>query len=96
MLLKLPADLHYPITVNELLRKPGEDVARSAPLLSYIYRTKVTEGDELEPDRQVEKAFPADYHSSVEGTLTAWKIKKGDVIVQPQCVSPPDRNFHRD
>lgn len=83
MLLKLPAHLHYPITVINLLRQPGDDVERSAPFFSYTYKTKVVEGDEFEPDRLVEKDYPADYRSSVEGILKSWKIKKGDVIVKP-------------
>ena len=80
MLLRLPSSLHYPITVTELLKQPSDYVDRFAPLLSYFYKTTVTEGDDLGNERQVEKSFPARYESSVEGKLLRWMVKKGAVI----------------
>ncbi|KAL9126407.1 MAG: hypothetical protein Q9217_004535 [Psora testacea] len=80
MLLRLPASLHYPITVTELLKQPNDNVERFAPLFSYFYKTTVTEGDELGNENQVEKTFPTRFESSVEGILKSWKIKRGAVI----------------
>ena len=80
MLLQLPAGLHYPITVTELLKRPKDNVERFAPLFSYSYKTKVTEGDGLGNDYQVLKTFPTRFESNVEGTLTRWKIDEGAVI----------------
>ena len=80
MLLRLPASLHYPITVTELLKQPNDNVERFAPLFSYFYKTTVTEGDELGNENQIEKTFPTRFESSVEGTLKLWKIKRGAVI----------------
>ena len=84
MLLRLPASLHYPITVTELLKQPTDNVERFAPLFSYFYKTTVTEGDDLGNETQVERTFPTRYESSVEGTLRSWKIKKGAVVANPK------------
>lgn len=80
MHLKLPHALHYPITVLELLKQPGDNVEKSTPIFSYKYRTTVEEGDRSGNITRVEKDFPARFESSVEGTLKKWHIKAGAVI----------------
>lgn len=80
MLLRLPASLHYPITVTELLKQPNDNVERFAPLFSYYYETAVIEGDGLGNDYKVKKKFPTRFESTVEGTLTRWKIEGNAVI----------------
>lgn len=84
MLLRLPASLHYPITVTELLKQPDDSVERFAPLFSYVYETKVTEGDSLGNTWQTWKKFPTRFESSVEGVLIKWKINEGAVISKPK------------
>ena len=84
MLLRLPTSLHYPITVTELLKQPDDNVERFAPLFSYVYETKVTEGDNLGNTWQIWKKFPTRFESSVEGVLLKWKIDEGAVISQPK------------
>lgn len=86
MRLRLPRSLHYPITITDLLKQPGDDVERLEPLFSYFYKTTVTEGDPLGEHQEVERTFPARYESPVEGNLTAWKIKKGAVITSHEYV----------
>ena len=86
MLLKLPSSLHYPITVTELLKRPNDNVERFAPLFSYSYKTTVTEGDGLGNDYQVSKTFPTRFESTVEGTLTRWKVEEGAVISKSEYV----------
>lgn len=88
MRLQLPRSLHYPITITELLRRPGETVERLAPLFSYVYKTTVTEGDPFGEQREVEKTFPTRYESPVEGILKAWKIEPGAVITSQRSVAP--------
>jgi RNA polymerase II subunit A-like phosphatase len=80
MQLQLPRSLHYPVTVTELLKRPNDAVDRQDPLFSYNYKTKVTEGDRYGEEKEVEKTFPADYESPVEGILKKWKIQVGTVI----------------
>ncbi|KAL8673558.1 MAG: hypothetical protein Q9168_002047 [Polycauliona sp. 1 TL-2023] len=83
MQLHLPRDLHYPITVTELLKQPNDNVERFAPLFSYSYTTTVTEGNKFGDEFQVEKAFPTKFESSVDGVLKAWAIDPGTIISQP-------------
>ncbi|KAI4235532.1 MAG: hypothetical protein LQ349_003098 [Xanthoria aureola] len=83
MQLQLPRDLHYPITVTELLKQPNDNVERFAPLFSYSYTTTVTEGNKFGDEFQVEKAFPTKFESSVDGVLKTWSIHPGAVISEP-------------
>ncbi|KAL8912257.1 MAG: hypothetical protein Q9171_002712 [Xanthocarpia ochracea] len=83
MQLQLPRDLHYPITVTELLKQPNDNVERFAPLFSYSYTTTVTEGNKFGDEFQVEKAFPTKFESSVDGVLKSWSIHPGTIISQP-------------
>lgn len=83
MLLRLPRSLHYPITVTELLKRPGDNVALDEPLFSYFYKTIVTEGSRDGTEKQVEKTFPTKFESNTEGELRYWKIGAGDVIPHP-------------
>ncbi|KAL8998466.1 MAG: hypothetical protein Q9169_002503 [Polycauliona sp. 2 TL-2023] len=83
MQLHLPRDLHYPITVTELLKRPNDNVERFAPLFSYSYTTTVTEGNKFGDEFQVEKAFPTKFESSIDGVLKAWSIDPGTIISQP-------------
>ena len=84
MRLRLPSSLHYPITVTELLKRPTDNVDKSAPLFAYYYKTTVTEGDPFGEEHQVERTYPTLYESPVEGILTAWKIEEGTVITSDQ------------
>ncbi|KAI4279388.1 MAG: hypothetical protein LQ337_000311 [Flavoplaca oasis] len=83
MQLHLPRDLHYPITVTELLKQPNDNVERFAPLFSYSYTTTVIEGNKFGDEFQVEKAFPTKFESSVDGVLKAWAVGPGTIISQP-------------
>lgn len=82
MLLRSPRNLHYPITVTELLKQPNDSVERCAPLFSYFYKSTVTEGNRYGDEFQVEKTFPTRFESETDGTLVEWKIAKGDVIAK--------------
>jgi RNA polymerase II subunit A-like phosphatase len=83
MYLLLPKNLYYPITITKLLKQPNDTVERLAPLFSYLYATKVTEGDEYGEEHEVEKKLVTNYQSNVEGTLKKWKVAIGTVIDAP-------------
>ncbi|KAL8870886.1 MAG: hypothetical protein Q9174_003172 [Haloplaca sp. 1 TL-2023] len=80
MQLQSPRGLHYPITVTKLLKEPNDNVERFAPLFSYSYKTTVTEGNKFGDEFQVEKIFPTNFESSVNGMLKKWSIQAGAVI----------------
>lgn len=81
MLLRLPHNLHFPITVTKLLKRPNDNVEQNEPLFAYFYKTTVTEGDEAGNRWEVEKTFPTNFESSVEGVVRKWEIAEGDVII---------------
>lgn len=87
MLLRLPTSLHYPITVTQLLKSPGDTVERDEALFWYFYHTGVEEGDGLGNRVQVKRKFPTRFESPTDGEVVEWKIAKGDVIEGP-CVFP--------
>ena len=83
MHLKLPSSLSYPITITELLKRPGDNVRRSDALFQYTYTTTVTEIDRDFNEHHVQKTFPTRFESSVDGTLRRWTVAKGAVIREP-------------
>ena len=80
MLLQSPSGLHYPITVTELLKRPGDDIDKATPLFAYSYKTTVTEGDRYGEERQVERTFPTRFESPADGSIVSWHIARGDVL----------------
>ena len=88
MLLRLPKSLHYPLTITKIEKRVGEPVTRSDDLFIYSYVTKIKEEERYEVRSQddipeVEKKFVTRFPSSLEGTITAWRVWEGDVITQP-------------
>ncbi|KAF2753607.1 hypothetical protein EJ05DRAFT_165705 [Pseudovirgaria hyperparasitica] len=82
MLLRSSPDLHYPITVTDLLKRPNDEVQKSVPILAYTYTSKVTEGNKYGDEAVVTKTFPARIEAPTNGSINAWKVKKGDIIQQ--------------
>jgi RNA polymerase II subunit A-like phosphatase len=83
MLLRLPKNLHYPITVTKVIKPAGEQVERGDHLFLYSYEAIVTEGSRDGVEKDVRKRFMAQFESSLDGTLRTWRIWEGDVIAQP-------------
>ena len=88
MLLKSPTNLHYPITVTKLLKRPCDNVDRAAPLFSYYYKSTVTEGDRYGEEAEVVKTFPTHFESETDGTVVQWMIVDGQIISGAGFVSP--------
>ena len=85
MLLELPRDLHYPITVRRITKRPGEDVKIKDPLFRYSYVTKVTHGDRYtDEETEVDKIIAADFESPVEGKIEKWLVWTDDIIRHPK------------
>jgi RNA polymerase II subunit A-like phosphatase len=80
MKIKSPPNLHYPITVTELVKKRDDDIDRSTPLFKYYYETTVSEGDGVDEVKDVKRRFPARFDSSAAGKISQWFIKSGTVI----------------
>lgn len=86
MLLKSPRNLHYPITVTKLLKRPNDNVDRAELLFSYFYKSVVTEGDRFGDEAQVEKTFPTHFESETDGKVVRWMIRDGQTIPGPEYV----------
>ena len=85
MLLELPRDLHYPITIRKITKRPGEDVEVRDALFRYTYVTKVKHGDRYtDEETEVDKIIAADFESPVEGKIEKWLVWTDDVIRQPR------------
>ena len=81
--MKLSSSLHYPITVTEFLKRPGDSVSHGDALFAYYYRTVVTEGDGMGNKHDVVRTFPSRYECPVDGTLERWFIGEGEEISAP-------------
>ena len=79
--LYLPPSLPYPIKVVSLAVQPDADVHRGSRLLDYSFSY-------LAPDGRHEPRFGT-WDSSIDGTLTHWSFKKGDVISERRARETP-------
>jgi RNA polymerase II subunit A C-terminal domain phosphatase len=88
MLLRLPKNLHYPITVTKVEKRVGDPIARDDPvfLYSYISQVKEEERYEVRDEAEIpwtEKKLYQHFNSTLEGTIKAWRVWEGDVIRHP-------------
>ena len=88
MLLRLPKNLHYPITVTKIEKRVGASVAHNDAVFLYSYAIKVREEERYEVRQEaeipwVEKKFVTHFSSTLEGTIKSWRVWEGDVITNP-------------
>ena len=84
MLLRLPQNLHYPLTITKVEKWVGDIVSRNDDLFLYSYISKVKEGSRYdEEEQEVEKKFVTHFPSTLEGTITGWRVWEGDIIGHP-------------
>lgn len=83
MRLTAPDHLHYPITITSLVLETGDEIARNATIFKYDYQSTVIEGSEdCKEGRPVVKTFHTIFQTNIEGTLSQWYIKPGQVIAR--------------
>jgi RNA polymerase II subunit A-like phosphatase len=87
MLITAPPSLHYPITITALLKQPGDEVERRAPLFEYTYTSSTVEGNRFGEERNVRKTYPAEFESEAEGRVVRWRVDVGDVVERSGLVS---------
>ena len=78
-----PHGLHYPITITEIVKSDGEDVARSTPLFHYQYESYRPERDRYGEDKQTLQKFYATFDAPVDGIIERWHVRTFDVISKP-------------
>jgi RNA polymerase II subunit A-like phosphatase len=79
-LLSLGTRLKYPITINKLLKQPGDEIKRKEPILQYKFTWMQTVGDPFGEQWEEEQTTIADWDSPADGTIREWKIYEGAVI----------------
>jgi RNA polymerase II subunit A-like phosphatase len=81
--LYLPSSFPYPIKVVSLDAKPSSNITRGTRLLSYsfVYLPNVSEA-------QPETRFGT-WDSAIEGKLSAWKVRVGDVVSHKKAKDKP-------
>ena len=82
MQLRLPRSLHYPITINKLVKPSGATLNKGDVLFLYTYTTEVREGSRDGEETIVKKPFTARFLSEYEGEMGPWKIRERDVLNQ--------------
>lgn len=88
MKIRSPPNLHYPITVVDLVKEKDAEIERSSPLFTYFYESVVSEADRYGEAKDVKKRFPARFDSSAAGVISKWFIKNGTVVQRPGYVGP--------
>lgn len=78
--LSLGTKLKYPITINKLLKQPGDEIKRKEPILQYKFTWMQTVGDPFGENWEEEQTTIADWDSPADGTIKEWKIREGAVI----------------
>ena len=81
--LYLPLSFPYPIKVVSLDVKPTASIVRGTRLLSYSFAYK-PQGPSAVPETRF-----GTWDSAIEGEITAWRIKKGDVIHESRAQKEP-------
>lgn len=86
--LTLPDALPYPITITNLLARPGDTLARGAALCDYSFeytypahaRTpSASSSSPKSPGRETEKRYGR-WECPIDGVLDKWLIRKGVTI----------------
>jgi RNA polymerase II subunit A C-terminal domain phosphatase len=83
MRLQLPHNLPYPITIQELLKRPKERVARLDGLFTYSYEAKNIVQNEFEEDVEETIRMYGKYDSSIDGEIVKWRVQEGVVVEMP-------------
>lgn len=87
-LVELGKKVKYPITITKLLKRRGDTVQKEDSLFEYSYTWYQEVGDPVRGETWQEKQItPATWSSPVDGEITAWKIREGQVIGKDgECV----------
>jgi RNA polymerase II subunit A-like phosphatase len=88
MLLRLPKNLHYPITITKIEKLVGEPVASNDALFLYSYTIRLRQEERYEVRKEedipwVEKKYVTHFSTTLEGTIKAWRVWQGDVLTAP-------------
>ncbi|KAL2115142.1 hypothetical protein VTJ04DRAFT_10805 [Mycothermus thermophilus] len=78
---RLGSRLRYPITIVKLLKKPGDRVKKTEPLLEYSFKWMREVGDTIHGDTWLEEQTTlVTWDSPFDGEVTRWLLRKGERV----------------
>ncbi|KAH8819680.1 FCP1-like phosphatase-like protein [Xylogone sp. PMI_703] len=78
--LSLGPHLKYPITINKLLKKPGDEIKKQEAILQFKFSWMQQVGDPFGEQWEEEQTTIADWDSPADGKISKWKVHEGMVI----------------
>ncbi|KFY20373.1 hypothetical protein V491_03771 [Pseudogymnoascus sp. VKM F-3775] len=88
--LNLGKKLKYPITVNKLLKSPGDSFAKGDAIFEYSFKWKKEVGDAFGDKWEEEITTIVSFASTADGKLLRWQIRPGMVINNDQSCAEID------
>ena len=88
--LNLGKKLKYPITVNKLLKSPGDSFAKGDAIFEYSFKWKNEVGDAFGDKWEEEITTIVSFASTADGKLLRWAIRPGMVIDKDQSCAEID------
>ena len=88
--LNLGKKLKYPITVNKLLKSPGDSFAKGDAIFEYSFKWKKEVGDAFGDRWEEEITTIVSFASTADGKLLRWAIRPGMVIHHDQSCAEID------
>jgi RNA polymerase II subunit A-like phosphatase len=88
--LSLGKKLKYPITVNKLLKSPGDSFAKGDAIFEYSFKWKKEVGDAFGDKWEEEITTIVSFASTADGKLLRWQIRPGMVINNDQSCAEID------
>lgn len=78
--LNLGPHLKYPITINKLLKKPGDEIKKQEAILQFKFTWVQQVGDPFGEQWEEEQVTIADWDSPADGKISKWHVHEGLVI----------------
>ncbi|KFY21951.1 hypothetical protein V493_06964 [Pseudogymnoascus sp. VKM F-4281 (FW-2241)] len=88
--LNLGKKLKYPITVNKLLKSPGDSFAKGDAIFEYSFKWKNQVGDAFGDKWEEDVTTIVSFTSTADGELLRWEIRPGMVINHDQSCAEID------
>ncbi|KAK6516679.1 RNA polymerase II [Arthrobotrys conoides] len=83
MLLTFAPSTRFPVTITQIHFTQNSDVKKLQPILTYSYKTLITEDNEDGEEVQKVMDIISKYETPIEGKILKWMVGKGSVVNSP-------------
>ncbi|KAK6536396.1 RNA polymerase II [Arthrobotrys megalospora] len=83
MLLTFAPSTRFPVTITQIHFTQNADVKKLQPILTYSYKTLITEDNEDGEEIQKVMDIISKYETPIEGKIKKWMVGKGSVVNSP-------------